>query len=135
VADNKACVETVARYIEDVYPRGARLVEVGVGERDETARRLADAGYDVTASDVRDVGDSVGVDFVRDNVREPDAGVYEGTALVYSLRPPYEIHADIEEVARTVGADLLLAPLGDEGVSFDAQLVSRGGRGFFVNRF
>jgi uncharacterized UPF0146 family protein len=130
-------VEAVVRYVEEEYPTGARLVEVGVGRSDGTARALADAGYDVTATDIRDVSDSVAdtVRFVRDDVREPESEVYEGAVVVYSLRPPYEIHAAVADVARRVGADLLLAPLADEGVSVEARLVNRRGRGFFVREF
>ncbi|MFW5984564.1 MAG: UPF0146 family protein [Halobacteria archaeon] len=129
-------MEAVVRYIKDEYTTDASLVEVGVGRRDETARRLAGEGYDVTATDVRDVGGTVGdgVRFVRDDVRHPDGTVYENAGLVYALRPPYEIQAAVAEVARSVGADLLLAPLADEGVSVEAHLVNRDGRAFFVRR-
>lgn len=131
-ADNKACVESVVEYVRDEYERGARLVEVGVGRRDETARELDGAGYGVTATDVRDVSDSVDVEFVRDDVTSPDVSVYEDAELVYSVRPPYEIHAALREVAERADADLLVAPLADEPPSFDAELVSRYGRGLFV---
>lgn len=136
-ADNKACVESVVGHVVDEYPRGARIVEVGVGRRDETARRLAGEGYDVTVTDVRDVTDSIsdGIRFVRDDVRRPDETVYEDAELIYALRPPYEIHAEVAEVACHVGADLLLVPLADEGVSVDAELVNRDGRAFFVRSF
>jgi uncharacterized UPF0146 family protein len=129
-------VEAVVGYITDEYARGADLVEVGVGRRDAAARALAAVGYGVTVTDVRELSGSVGdqLRFVRDDVREPDRSVYEGAELVYSLRPPYEIHAAIAETARRAGADALLAPLGDEGVAVEAELVNRGGRAFFVRR-
>jgi len=136
-ADNKACVDAVADYITERYTEGARIVEVGVGRRADVARRLAREGYDVTTTDVRDVHDAVGdhINFVRDDVREPDASVYSDAVLVYSLRPPYEIHAALADVAREAEADLLVAPLADEGVGFDAELVNYEGRAFFVKRF
>lgn len=133
-ADNKACVEPVVEYVRDEYEVGARLVEVGVGRRDQTARELDAEGYEVLATDVRDVGDSVSVDFVRDDVTSPDLSVYEDSALVYSVRPPYEIHAPLRDVAERVDAGLLVAPLADEPPSFDACLVSRYGRGLYVRR-
>jgi len=104
-------VEEVAEYVREEYAEGASLVEVGIGARDETARTLAAAGFDVTATDDRDVETRSTVEFVRDDVASPDMSVYEDASLVYSLRPPYEIHADIDGVARAVGADTLLAPL------------------------
>lgn len=136
-ADNKACVDSVVGYVVEEYPAGASIVEVGVGRRDEAARRLVEEGYDLTATDLRDVRDEVAdaVGFVRDDVRQPEASVYEGAELVYALRPPYEIHGAVADVARSVGADLLLAPLPDEGVAVEAELVNRGGRAFFVEGF
>ena len=140
--DNKACVErrksedALVEYMRENYVDGTRIVEVGVGRRDSTACALADAGFEVTATDLRDVETGKGVDFARDDVTSPDTSVYEGASLVYSLRPPYEIHADIDSVARSVGADTLLVPLADEGTSLerDFELVNRDGRAFFVRR-
>jgi len=129
--------DALVEYVRKNYVEGARLVEVGIGERDGTARALADAGFEVTATDIHDVETGEGVEFVRDDVTSPDTSVYEGASLVYSLRPPYEIHADIDSVARSVGADTLLVPLADEGAPLgrDFELVNRDGRAFFVRRF
>ena len=128
--------DTIVEYVRENYVEGARLVEVGVGERDDTARALADADFEVTATDAREVETGEGVEFVRDDVKSPDMSVYGGASLVYSLRPPYEIHSDIDDVARSVGADTLLAPLADEGTPLkrDFELVNHDGRAFFVRQ-
>ena len=131
-------VETVAEYVRENYAEDARLVEVGVGRRDTTARRLAETGFDVTTTDVREVETCETVGFVFDDVTSPDLSVYRGASLVYSLRPPYEIHTEIDSVARSVGADTLLAPLGDEGTPLEREegfeLVNSDGHAFFVRR-
>ncbi len=127
-------MDSVVKYVCDEYDMGARLVEVGVGRRDRTARELDAEGYDVTATDIRDVYDAVPVDFVRDDITSPDISVYEDAALIYSVRPPYEIHVALRDVAESVDADLLVAPLADEPPSFDSRLVSRYGRGLYVRR-
>jgi uncharacterized UPF0146 family protein len=125
-------------YVCEHYPEGADVVEVGIGRRDETARCLAEEGFDVTATDVRDLGTQDAVEFVCDDVTSPDLSVYDGASLVYSVRPPYEIHAKIDAVARSVGADTLLAPLADEGTPLESddnfELVNRDGHAFFVRR-
>ena len=128
--------DVLVEYVRENYVDGARIVEVGVGRRDSTARALADAGFEVTATDVRDVGTGECVEFVRDDVTSPDTSVYEGVSLIYSLRPPYEIHTDIDSVALSVGADTLLVPLADEGTPLkrDFELVNRDGRAFFVRQ-
>jgi uncharacterized UPF0146 family protein len=132
-------VEEVAEFVKEEYAKGEKVVEVGVGRQDGTARALREAGFEVTATDARDVEDDVrGVGFVRDDVSSPQKAVYEGASLVYSLRPPYEIHADLDGVAREVGADTLILPLAGEGTPLesdrDFELVNHGGRGFFVRR-
>ena len=127
--------EALVGFVRGGYTEGARLVEVGVGRRDGTARRLAEAGFDVTAIDVRDVETHESIEFTHDDVASPDVSVYEGAALVYSVRPPYEIHEDIDRVARSVGADTLLAPLADEGTPLSGfELVNHEGHAFLVRR-
>ncbi|MDZ7687278.1 MAG: UPF0146 family protein [Halobacteriales archaeon] len=124
----------VVGYVSDTYDEGVRLVEVGVGRCDKTARALSEAGFVVTATDVSNVDTGESVGFVRDDVTSPDISIYEDASLVYSLRPPYEIHADIDAVARSVGADTLLVPLADEGAPPESgfELVNREGHSFFV---
>jgi len=127
-------VEEVAKYINAEFPEAEYVVEVGVGERDEVARTLVESGYDVTVTDVRGVGAPEGVSFVRDDLTKTDASVYEGADLIYSVRPPYELHSALEELAREVCASLVVAPLGDESASLDGELVNYEGRTLFVRR-
>ncbi len=132
-------MEEVAEFVKGEYTEGEKIIEVGVGRQDETARALVDAGFEVVATDVRDLeGDVGGVEFVRDDVTSPETAVYEGASLVYSVRPPYEIHAAIDSVAHSVGADTLLVPLADESPSLeedsDFELVNHGGKAFFVRQ-
>lgn len=132
-------MEEVAEFVKNEYEEGEKVVEVGVGRQDGTARALNEAGFELTATDARDVKDGVrGVEFVRDDISSPKMAVYEGASLVYSLRPPYEIHAGLDSVARSVGADTLIVPLADEGTPLerdrDFELVNHGGRGFLLRR-
>jgi uncharacterized UPF0146 family protein len=128
--------DALVEYVRENYVEGARLIEVGVGKRDDTAHALADAGFEVTATDVREVETGECVEFIRDDITSPDTSAYGGASLIYSLRPPYEIHTDIDSVARSVGADTLLVLLADEGTPLerDFELVNRDGRAFFVRQ-
>lgn len=84
--------------------RGAgtpRAVEVGIGERTAVAAALAERGVAVTATDVVDRAVPDGVGFVRDDVTDPDPGVYRDAALVYALRLPPELHRAFAAVVRT----------------------------------
>jgi uncharacterized UPF0146 family protein len=98
---------------ERLRPYG-RAVEVGVGGNPAVARRLAERGLAVTATDVhhRDVPD--GVRFVRDDVTDPDLPVYRGADVVYALNLPPELHRPVRTVARRVDADCLFTTLGGD---------------------
>jgi uncharacterized UPF0146 family protein len=97
------------------------LVEVGIGRRPEVAAALADAGADVTATDVFDAPVPDGVRFVRDDVVERAAGLdgdhpgdpYRVDA-VYGLNLPAELQTPARDVARAAGADFRFTTLGFE---------------------
>lgn len=73
-----------------------------------------------------------GIRFVRDDVTDPDLSVYEGAALIYSMRPPPELQPYLLRLARTAGADLLLKPLTGESVQVGGKLVNYRGAAFYV---
>ncbi|MFC6951489.1 UPF0146 family protein [Halorubellus litoreus] len=94
------------------------VVEVGVGERPDVAAALAERGVAVTATDVtepRRVADGSfpeGVAFVRDDVTDPDPGVYADADVVYALNCPPELQRPLVDVARDVGVDAAFTTLG-----------------------
>ncbi|ELY54015.1 hypothetical protein C493_13233 [Natronolimnohabitans innermongolicus JCM 12255] len=91
-----------------------RVVEIGIGRRTDVAAALVDRGVIVTATDVYDRGVPDGVEFVRDDVVDPDPAVYDGADAVYALNLPPELHRPALEVARAADADLLFTTLGGD---------------------
>ena len=104
----------LAEFILSRYPAGARLVEVGVGRCPDVALLLKDT-FDLVCTDVTDPG-TPGLRFVRDDICRPDARLYEGAALVYSIRPPPDLQVPIAAVAAAAGADLIIRPFSSEHV-------------------
>jgi uncharacterized UPF0146 family protein len=100
--------------VVDVLAEFDRLVEVGVGRRSGVAGTLAERGHAVTATDVveRDVPD--GVEFVVDDVTEPEEGVYEDANAVYALNCPPELHQSLLATADAAGAACLFTTLGGD---------------------
>ncbi|WP_299265274.1 UPF0146 family protein [Halorientalis sp.] len=90
------------------------LVEVGVGNRPAVAAALADRGQTVTVTDVHDREVPAGVQFVRDDVTDPDSSVYADADAVYALNLPPELHRPTRAVTRRVDADLLFTTLGGD---------------------
>lgn len=109
-----------------------RAVEVGVGRRPETATALAERGFDVVCTDVEPRETPTEVEFQVDDVRDPDIDLYRGADVVYSVRPPYEIHRPLAEVAAEVGVDLVIVPLGNEETPLGHRLVNVDGETLYV---
>ncbi|MCL7417373.1 MAG: UPF0146 family protein [Halalkalicoccus sp.] len=91
------------------------LIEIGVGRRTDVARALADAGRRVTATDVYPREIPPGVDFVLDDVTDPDLGNYADADAIYALNCPPELHRPIRDLARRVEAEFLFTTLGGDG--------------------
>lgn len=89
------------------------VVEVGIGKKWEVAIQLSTAGFKVIATDVMDINPR-GLDFVKDDITNPEMIIYRKAGLIYSIRPPPELFSSIIDVARSAGADCLIRPLGNE---------------------
>jgi hypothetical protein len=118
-----------------------RLVEVGVGRRPEVAAALADAGAEVTATDVVDVETPCGVAFVRDDVVARSEGLDGGAPedpyrvdAVYALNLPAELQRPARAVARAADADFLFTTLGFEEPVVPVGRESVGRETLYVDR-
>lgn len=91
-----------------------RLLEVGIGRRTDVAAGLTERGRSVTAMDVtpRDVPD--GVEFVQDDVTDPDLEYYGAIDAVYALNLPPELHRPTADLAEQLDAACHFTTLGGE---------------------
>jgi len=92
----------------------SRAIEVGIGNRPGVARALADTGVAVTATDVVERAVPDGVRFIRDDVTNPDPGVYADADIVYALNCPPELQRPLVAVARDAGARWAFTTLGGD---------------------
>ncbi len=104
--------EDIAEYILRNYRN--KVVEVGVGNMPHVALLLKDR-MDVVVTDINEQK-YAGVRFCRDDIFNPDMGIYKNASLIYSIRPPVDIQEAIAKTAKEVGADLLIRPFGNEKV-------------------
>ncbi|MFB6195421.1 MAG: UPF0146 family protein [Haloplanus sp.] len=116
-----------------------RLLEVGIGHRPEVAAALADAGADVTATDVMAVDVPDGVTFVRDDVVErrealPELPDHFRVDAVYGLNLPAELQRPAHDVARAADADFLFTTLGFEEPVLPVERESVGGETLYIAR-
>ena len=112
------------------------LVEIGVGRRPEVAAALADAGKDVTATDLRECSVPAGVRFVADDIverrRAADPGPHYRVDAVYALNLPPELHRPTRDVARAVDADFLFTTLGYDEPALPVRRETLPGETLFV---
>ena len=110
-------------------------VEIGVGRRPVVAESLADHGLDVTATDRRSRPVPDCVQFVCDDVTDPDPAVYAEADLIYALNLPPELHRPTHAVARqheaafaftTLGTDQPLVAVERETLPAETLFVARG---------
>ncbi|HYY91306.1 MAG TPA: UPF0146 family protein [Candidatus Dormibacteraeota bacterium] len=124
-------------YVRENYSRARKIVEVGVGHRIDVAERIKKA-LPLAEVLVTDNNESSlrqhprgKVRTVADDVMAPKASIYEDSLLIYSINPPVEIVDAMTQLARTVGADLVIVPRSDEQDAFhhdDWQKLIRNGR-------
>ncbi|MDG5820137.1 UPF0146 family protein [Natronococcus sp. A-GB7] len=100
--------------LEEHLATYGRVVEVGIGRRTELAAALAEADVSVTATDITPRAVPGTVEFVTDDVVDPDLEVYEDAEAIYARNLPPELHRPTLEVAERVGADFLFTTLGGD---------------------
>ena len=120
----------LAEFIRKNY--SGLVVEVGAGYVPDVALRLRGLDVAVTDKEERFLG---GLHVEKDDIFSPRLELYEGASLIYSLRPPLELQIAMGDLARSVGADVLVRPLEDEVAQlpgFVRRLVNAGEARFYL---
>lgn len=127
----------------DRLPRGALVVEVGVGGRFDALEALAGTrpdlqlrAVDVNAHALR--GSPEAVHAVQDDVWEPTLGLYEGASLLFAIRCPSELQPPLARLSRRVGALVAFTVVKDEWAPLgpilgDHDLVRHEGRSWRIH--
>lgn len=110
----------IADLISKLYPDAKKIVEVGVGRSPYTAIRLKTLlpRAEIIVTDVdREAlryAARLNLNAIYDDVSRPKLEIYEGSDVIYSIRPPPELIHILEELGIRVGADILVAPLPED---------------------
>lgn len=124
--------EDLAEFIRSRY-RG-KVVEVGAGFVTDVAAKLKALDLDMVVTDLTE-RELEGICVQADDIFSPRMEIYEDASLIYALRPPLEVQIAMGDLARKVGADVLVRPLGDEVAElkgFSKKLVNAGDARFYV---
>lgn len=90
------------------------VVEVAIGTRTDLSADLAKADITVTATDVVDRSVPAGVEFVRDDVTDPDVRIYADAGAIVARNLPPELQRPTWKIATTVDADFFFTTLGTD---------------------
>ncbi len=102
--------EDIAEYIINHYKN--KVIEVGVGNLPQVALMLKEK-VDILVTDINPQNFTA-VKFCKDDIFNPDMGIYRNASLIYSIRPPIDMQDAIAKIAKEVGSDLIIRPFGNE---------------------
>jgi hypothetical protein len=120
-----------AEYIAKNYSNAKKIVEVGAGREFSVLQELRKKlNAQIIATDVVESGG-----IVKDDVAEPDISIYKDAELIYSIRPPPELYPHLENIARKVGADLIVRSLSSDFVKTRGKIVNYKKTSFYLYKF
>ena len=56
-------------------------------------------------------------EILQDDICHANLKIYKGASLIYSIRPPEELHPALFRVAQKVGSDLIIKPYSDDSIN------------------
>jgi hypothetical protein len=112
-----------------------KVVEVGSGRMTDVAERLS--GLLLVVITDKKENPVPGMIAVADDIFSPRVEIYAGASLLYAIRPPLEMQMAMGNLARSIGADIIVRPLDDEVADlpcFKRRLVNSGEARFYLFR-
>jgi uncharacterized UPF0146 family protein len=100
----------LADYIASKYNKAA---EIGIGHFPDVADALLKRGLTVFATDIHPFY-FPGFRVYADDITSPDLSIYEGTEILYSMRPPPELLPHLIKLGKMIRADIIIKPLSSE---------------------
>ncbi|MGL6299131.1 MAG: UPF0146 family protein [Methanobacteriaceae archaeon] len=87
-----------------------KVAEIGIGNFFKVANNIRDSGIDIIKIDINPQEDTV----IFDDIKNPNIDLYDNVKIIYSIRPPYELHHNLINLAKTINATLIIKPLTNE---------------------
>ncbi len=104
----------LTQYIINNYNHTPKIVEVAVGNYLEVALDLRKhPKLNMVMTDIKPSHTRI----IQDNICHPNLKIYKNASLIYSIRPPEELHPCLVEVAEKVESDLIIKPLSTDSIN------------------
>ena len=102
-----------AQYIISNYSNAEKIVEVGAGKFHKVASILEETlNSSIVMTDIKPSHGKI----IKDDICNPDLKVYDGSSLIYSIRPQPELMPHLMIVAEKTGADLIIKPFSTDSI-------------------
>ena len=104
-----------AEYIlNECETREVKIAEIGVGKFSQIADILNEhENITIIKTDISPADATV----IKDDITNPDMKLYEGTDIIYSVRPPSELQPYIADLSKKTGSLLIIKPLTNEDLN------------------
>jgi len=100
-------------YIQRNYGHASLIVEVGVGAFSVVARNLeSHHKLNIVMTDIKPSHN-----IILDDICHPNLKIYKGAQLIYSIRPPEELHPCLVKVSEAVKSDLIIKTLSTDHIN------------------
>ena len=91
-----------------------RIAEIGVGKFDMIANMLSEReNITLIKTDILPKDSTV----IKDDITNPNIDLYRNTDIIYSIRPPSELHPYLVSLALEVDSQLIIKPLTNEDLN------------------
>ena len=95
--------------------RKTKIVEIGVGKFQTISKSLSqNENIELIMTDINPSNENV----IKDDVFNPNMGIYENSDILFSIRPPGEIQEAIMKIRDKVNATLIIKPLFNEDLNY-----------------
>jgi len=87
---------------------------VGAGKFLEVANNLQKhSKMNIILTDIKPSHEGI----IQDDITHPNLTIYDGANIIYSIRPPMELHQAIMDLANTINATLIIKPLSGDDIN------------------
>lgn len=106
------------------YLYADKIVEVGVGSFLEVALTLKKhLKGNIIMTDIKPLQDNTSeIEILQDDICHPNLKIYKGASLIYSIRPPEELHPPLIKVSKKLGSDLIIKPFSEDSINISRNI-------------
>lgn len=100
--------------IRQAGDENVKIAEVAVGRFDQIADMLGEReNITLIKTDISPKDSTV----IKDDITKPNLELYEGTEIIYSIRPPSELQPYLVKLAQKINSQLIIKPLTNEDLN------------------